>query len=147
MGTAGTSDGTALNCTPGKPTSFGTEENGHVTAGGNMKNFLPPPGSLLEARKVHLCVPEGEGIRKGDESQFSLGYGMDSAIRHPLGLYCFPPAVQQFSHDVLCSSVSANRQEEYHPSWAGSKGPRAEGAPGTPLLRLPPAQLPSGSLT
>lgn len=44
-----------------------------------MKTFLPPPGSLLEARKVHLCVREGEGIRKGDESQFSLGYGMGSA--------------------------------------------------------------------
>lgn len=56
-----------------------------------MKNFLPPPGSLLEARKVHLCVRKGEGIRKGDESQFSLGYAMDSASRHLLGLYCFPP--------------------------------------------------------
>lgn len=87
-----------------------------------MKNFLPSPGSLLEARKVHLCVPEGEGIRKGDESQFSLGYGMDSAIRHLLGLYCFPPAVQQFSHDVLCSSVSANRKNIILPG-LGAKVP------------------------
>lgn len=105
-----------------------------------MKNFLPPPGSLLEARKVHLCVLEGEGIRKSHESQISLGYGTGSASRHLLGLCCFPPAVQQFSHDVLCSSVSANSQEEYLPTWARSKGPRAEETPGTPLLRRPPAQ-------
>ena len=97
-----------------------------------MKNFLPPPGSLLEAKKMHLCMPEGEGIRKGYESQFSLAYGTGSASRHLLGLCCFPAAVQQFSHDVLCSSVSANSQEECHPTWAGSKGPRAEGAPGNP---------------
>lgn len=23
---------------------------------------LPPPGSLLEAKRLHLCVPWGEGI-------------------------------------------------------------------------------------
>lgn len=112
-----------------------------------MKNFLPPPGSLLEARKVHLCVSEGEGIRKGYENQFSLGYGTGSASRHLLGLCCFPPAVQQFSHDVLYSSVSANRKNIILPGLRakvpGQKEPLEPFSSDFHLLR----QLPSESLT
>lgn len=70
---------------------------------------------------MHLCVPEGEGMEKVSENEFFPGHGMNPASRVLLGLsVCSfpparsPPAPQTLGHDVLFSSVPANRQEGHH---------------------------------